>query len=88
MARFDKSIDWFELYTADRESVLNTMVGNLCADMDAGYSWFGNSAKKQRAEIQAFKDEYDATLEMFKSMEEDKVQRWCFYELVKRGAIA
>ena len=87
MTRFDKSIDWLELYIADRDGMLSTMIRNMSADLDAGYDYFGKSIKQQRAAIDEFRAKFDAVLDMFKTMSEEQVNRWCFYELKKLGAI-
>ena len=87
MTRFDKSIDWLEMYVSDRESMQNTMIRNMSADLDAGYDYFGKSIKQQRVAIDEFRAKFDAVLDMFKTMSEEQVNRWCFYELKKLGAI-
>lgn len=86
-ARITDRNDWFEIWFEDRESILNTMMRNMGADLEAGYNYFGQSIIKQRQEIQKYKDETDHTLDMFKDMDEKAVNRWCFYELKKHGAI-
>lgn len=88
MARITDRNDWFELWCEDRESMLTTMVRNMAADLDAGLSYFGNTVSRQRKMIEEYKAETDATFDMFKGMDEVSVNRWCFYELKKRGAIA
>lgn len=88
MAKFDKNVDWFEMYMEDNKSLLQTMVRNMTSDLSAGYDYFGKSIVGQRQEIEQFKRRLDDTLDMFKAMDEAAVQRWCFYELVKKGAIS
>lgn len=88
MTRFNGSIDWLEMYVADRESMLETMVRNMSSDLNAGYDYFGNSITSQRREIDRFKKSFDDVLDMFKGMTDDAVQHWCFYELKKLGAIS
>lgn len=87
MTRFDKNTDWLEMYVSDRESMQDTMIRNMSADLNAGYNYFGECIKRQRAEIDAFRAKFDAVLDMFKGMTDDAVQHWCFYELKKLGAI-
>lgn len=88
MARITDRNDWFEIWFEDRESILNTMMRNMGADLAAGYDYFGQSITKQRQEIQKYKEETDSILDTFKDMDEKAVNRWCFYELKKHGAIA
>ena len=46
------------------------------------------SITRQKQEIAEYKAQTDKTLDMFKDMDEKEVNRWCFYELKKHGAIA
>lgn len=88
MARITDRNDWFDVWFEDRESILNTMVRNMASDLNAGYDYFGQSIIKQKQEIAEYKAQTDKTLDMFKDMDEKAVNRWCFYELKKHGAIA
>lgn len=88
MARITDRNDWFDVWFEDRESILNTMVRNMTSDLNAGYDYFGQSITKQKQEIAEYKAQTDNTLDMFKDMDEKAVNRWCFYELKKHGAIA
>ena len=88
MARITDRNDWFDVWFEDRESILNTMVRNMASDLNAGYDYFGQSITKQKQEIAEYKVQTDKTLDMFKDMDEKAVNRWCFYELKKHGAIA
>ena len=88
MARITDRDDWFDVWFEDRESILNTMIKNMISDLNAGYNYFGQSITKQKQEIAEYKAQTDKTLDMFKDMDEKAVNRWCFYELKKHGAIA
>ena len=79
--------DWFEMWYADKRSVLDTMVKNMQADLNAGYDYFGQSIKNQRMAIDTYKRLLDQELDMFADMGEKQVNRWCYYDMVKRGAI-
>ena len=79
--------EWFEMWLDDKKSILNTMIKNLQSDLDNGYDYFGMSATKQREDIDAYKKVTDDTLEMFKTMEEKDIDKWCYFDMVKRGAI-
>ena len=79
--------DWFELWRADRESILNAMIHNMKADLDCGYDYFGKSITQQREEIDRFKANYDADMDKIGEMDEKKVQHWCYTRLLKLGAI-
>ena len=80
--------DWFEIWFADKQSVLETMVRNMAADLDAGYNYFGNCIRKQRSEIAEYKAQFDEECDKLKEMDEKKANRWCYIDLKKRGAIA
>lgn len=88
MARITDRNDWFDVWFEDRESILSTMVRNMASDLNAGYDYFGQSITKQKQEIAEYKAQTDKTLDMFKDMDEKAVNRWCFYELKKHGAIS
>ena len=88
MARITDRNDWFDVWFEDRESILNTMVRNMASDLNAGYNYFGQSITRQKQEIAEYKAQTDKTLDMCKDMDEKAVNRWCFYELKKHGAIA
>ena len=88
MARITDRNDWFDVWFANRESILNTMIRNMTSDLNAGYDYFGQSITKQKQEIAEYKVQTDKTLDMFKDMDEKAVNHWCFYELKKHGAIA
>lgn len=86
-ARLSDRKDWFELWEGDRRSILATMFANMASDLECGYSTNSNSIKKQRADIDALEKEIADAYESFKSMTETEVNRWCFYELKRKGAI-
>lgn len=79
--------DWFELWLEDKKAMLETMTRNIAADLSAGYDFYGRSIQRSLAEMDSYKAEYESALEKFKDMEESAVNRWCFYDLLKRGAI-
>lgn len=79
--------DWFSVWQDDKESILQTMISNMASDLNAGYDYFGKSIIEQRKTIEAYKKEIDDTFDLFKTMEDKEVNRWCFYDLKKRGAI-
>lgn len=80
-------IDWFELWQDDRECMLSTMIRNMAADLNAGYDYFGRCIINQREEIENYKKETESAFDLFKAMTEEQVNRWCFYDLKKRGVI-
>lgn len=79
--------DWFELWVEDKQSMLDTMLKNMAADLNAGYDYFGNSITAQREMIEQYKAQFDAEMDSFKTMDETQVNRWCYYDMRKRGVI-
>lgn len=51
------------------------------------YDYFGKSIVEQNKAIEKYKSDVDDTFDLFKTMDEEEVNRWCFYDLKKRGAI-
>lgn len=88
MARIaDNRGEWFNIWLADRRSIQTTMLTNMLADLDAGYNPEGFSIRQQRVEIEVYTAATNQQIEQFKHMEDNAVDRWCFYDLKKRGAI-
>ena len=79
--------DWFTLWRADRESMIETMVRNMQADIACGYNPNGACITRQREEIARTQAEYEADLDRLGDMELKRVQHWCYMRLVKLGAI-
>lgn len=79
--------DWVDVWQEDKENILFTMIKNMTSDLDNGYGYFGKSIVEQRKTIEDYKKDIDSTWDMFKTMDEKEVNRWCFYDLKKRGAI-
>lgn len=87
MCRVTDSDNWFDMWFEDKKSILDCMVRNMAADLDAGYDYFGKCITGQREDIVAYKKQFDTEMDTFKTMDEKQVNRWCFYDLKKRGAI-
>lgn len=80
--------DWFDVWYDDKRSILLTMYENLASDLRAGYKIEGNSVKKQQATIQEYIEDINGCLEWAKETTPNYLNRWCYNDLVKRGAIA
>ena len=50
--------------------------------------WFGIWYADKSAMLETMARNLHAEIDRFGSMEEKSVNRWCFYDLLKRGAIA
>ena len=88
MARLTDRSDWFSLWLEDKQSILNTMIRNLQADLSVGYSYNGNSATSQRETIRVYQTQMDEEMKNFRTMDDIQVNRWCFYDMKRRGVIA
>lgn len=81
-------MDWFEMWFEDKQCMIDTMVRNMQADLNAGYNYFGNSITQQREMIDSYKAEIDKQLDKFATMANESVNRWCYYDMKKRGVIS
>lgn len=79
--------DWFDLWFADKQSMVDTMIKNMASDLAAGYDYFGASITNQREMIDRYKAQFDVEMDSFKTMDEKQVNRWCYYDMKKRGVI-
>lgn len=79
--------NWFEIWVADKKNILNTMARNMAADLEAGYDYYGKSIQTQIKEMDEYKAKFDADLDKVAEMDDNKVQKWCYIQLLKAGAI-
>ena len=79
--------DWFKMWVEDKECIMATMARNMASDLENGYNYWGKSIQNQIAEMNAYKAKYDAELDKIAEMDENKVQHWCYIQLLKSGAI-
>lgn len=88
MSRVTKWTDeWFEIWYQDKQCILDTMVRNMTADLECGYDYFGQSITKQREEIAAYKEKFDAEVMSFAEKSDAERNKWCYYDMLRRGAI-
>lgn len=88
MLRYDKSVDWAEMWEQDKTAILKTMYRNMNADLECGYNPMGNAIQNQKSAIAEYEREIHAAWDRFVYMTEEQVNKWCFYDMKKRGAIA
>ena len=86
-ARISDCDNWFEMWFQDKKAMLATMISNMAADLNAGYDLYGTSIIKQQKMIDEYRKDFEDQMDKFKEMEDKQVNRWCFYDLKKRGAI-
>lgn len=88
MARLTKwSDEWFEIWYQDKQSILDTMVRNMVADLECGYDYFGNCITRQREEIAEYKAKFDAEVMGFAEKSDTERNKWCYYDMLRRGVI-
>lgn len=79
---------WFDIWDADKKGMISTMYRNMAADLQCGYNPLGNIIKREKQAIRDYETEYENTLDSFKPMNDDQINRWCYFDLKKRGAIS
>lgn len=88
MSRVTDRDDWAELWEADHECILRTMYKNMASDLECGYNPFGASIQRQKTMIAEYEKQIHQAWDKFVYMTDAEVNRWCFYDMKKRGAIA
>lgn len=79
---------WFELWYEDEKAINQTMIKNCLADIHAGYNIHGNCIMNQWQAISNHAKHINDTLDMFTEFNNsEKINRWCYYDLLKRGVI-
>lgn len=81
------SDDWFDIWFSDKQSMLDTMNSNMLSDLEVGYSPNGATIRHQLEVIVEYRRVFESELDSFKTMTEPEVNRWCFYDMKKRGVI-
>ena len=79
--------NWFNIWYDDKQAMISTMMRNMNADLEAGYSPMGHSIQKQLVEIRQYAEQFDLEMQGFRTMDEAKIQHWCYYDLKRRGVI-
>jgi len=76
------------MWEEDKSSILRIMYSNMASDLEHGYDPMGKSIQDQKAMISEYENEIHAAWDRFVYMTEEQVNRWCFYDMKRRGAIA
>lgn len=80
---------WFEMWMADKTCMVETMMRNMAADLEAGYNPMGACIRGQQEDIRKYQEQFDKEIDHLKEMTDEKhIERWCYLDLRKRGAIA
>lgn len=86
MLKTDK-IDFVALWIDDKQSIIETMLKNMNADINAGYDPHGANIEKQRAAIREYVAAYNAELMKIADKTPQAAARFCKFDLIRRGAI-
>lgn len=84
---YTKKIDWFDMWFSDKKDILAIMHKNMASDIDVGYDPHGLSIQQQLEDIRQYGEKFDRQLLALSAMEEERANRWCYYDMVKRGVI-
>lgn len=79
--------DWMKIWIEDKQSIIDTMIRNMKSDLEAGYDPYGKSITQQRKDIQTYTRKFSDDMEKLSEMDPNKVQHWCYIQLLKAGAI-
>lgn len=84
-----EKMNWFEIWCDDWESLIYTQSRNVQAELDAGYKWSSRHVQHEVEILNEFDSKYRNQLAKFAEMEEQgrNVNKWCYYDLLRRGAI-
>lgn len=78
---------YFDMWFADKQCMIATMNANLQADLKCGYNPNGNCILNQRKAIIDYENEFLKQCEKFVNMDDKKIERWCKYDMLRRGVI-
>lgn len=87
MSRLTDRNNWFEIWFDDKNSMLDTMIRNMNSDLEAGYSYLSKSIRDQLQMIDDYRREFEQNMKEFRYMQEKDVNRWCYYDMKRRGVI-
>lgn len=82
---------YFNMWCADKEAIIATMVANMTDDINAGYDPNGLHITAERIRINNYKAQYDALFELLTKMlatsGAPSVEVWCKRDMIRRGTI-
>ena len=79
--------DWQRLWIDDKIAIMQTMRNNIASDIINWYNLLGYNIQKQITDIIKYENDYDRQILEFGNMTNEQVNKWCYYDLKKRGAI-
>lgn len=79
---------YFALWCEDQRSLQATRMRNITSDLDAGYSPFGSSVRRDFDEVTKASEHYIEKFNDFAKMTVKDIDEWCRQDLIRRGAIS
>lgn len=79
--------DYFAVWYQDKLSMIETMIRNMLADLDAGYDFHGGSIGTQLQYVEEYYEDFRNKLKEFKDMREPDINKWCYKDMIERGAM-
>lgn len=88
MSRVTDRKDWKEIWMEDKHSMIETMRRNLASDIvDGNYDLLSLIIQKQIVEIKEYENNFIKARIYLKQLDEYSQNKWCYYDLKKRGVI-
>lgn len=87
MSRVTDSNEWRKMWDSDKRGMIDTMRRNIASDITAGYSLNGKTVRNQIVQILDYEEEYKHSCEVLDSIGEKAANKWCFYDMKRRGVI-
>lgn len=79
--------DWLAIWIEDKNCIIDIMISNMQSDLKAGYNPTSKAITDQQKTIELYKFDMNEQIKRFAYMEDSAVNRWCYYDLLARGAI-
>lgn len=88
MLRVTDRKDWRDIWEEDKLSIIRTMRANLASDITTGnYDLLGLTIQKQITDIEEYERGVLRQQKELDKMDEKTANKWCYYNLKKRGVI-
>lgn len=78
---------WFDMWFDYKKGMISTMYHNMTADLECGYNPLGDCIQHQKKAIADYEEDFGNQLMEFTKMEDKVRNRWCYYDMLKRGVI-
>ena len=79
--------EWFDMWYADKQSIINCMTCNMQDDINAGYDPNGSCITAQKRMIDVYTNEFNNQQQILARMTPDNTEKWCYHDMKRRGAI-